>query len=370
MARIVIWMFVVVPLLYVLFVLGMRLVPPTPEQRRALALLEAPTPPVAGRDGTDAMWVFGHDVPVSRQAEIGKAYREYLAARAAPGAAAMVDPLASFPAFPKVPRDGESVCADHAAGCLAHVRENQSKVREILAAHQPFLQAALALGQFDGLRYGMLPTPEFEIPNLDGANRLARTHFAYEFVAGRPAEAIDGLCRLTAGWRRLGGNSDYLIASMIGAGAVRQHLQLLADMLAAFPVESAVPAACEDALAPTRDEELTLCPAMRTEFRFMRRASAEMGGGPASDGLLAQPWIVDRKNADAMLAEALAPFCTPPFLEAARADRSVTALMPPPPSVRRCAGPRTRSAASSPRSSLPIPLAMPIAAPTRPRRWR
>lgn len=343
MARIVIWLFVAVPLLYLLFVLGMRQMPPTPEQRRALALLEAPTPPVAGRDGTNAIWLADHAVPVTQQAEIGKRYRAYLQRMDRPdGSPPPADPLAKFAPFPKPPPGGDGVCEEHTPGCLAYVRDNQAKVRETLAAHQPRLRAALAMAQFDGLRYGMSPSLTLEFPRFNGINRLARTHFAHEFVAGRPVEAIDGLCRNIAGWRRLGANADYLIASMVGAGAVRQDLPLLADMLLALPAGEPLPASCTEALAATRDEELSLCAAMRTEFGFMKDVPVQMGEAPPGESLLQQRWMLDYKHLQAMSAERLSLYCEPALLQAARDDRSVTALIPPPakcPVLRKAADP-------------------------------
>ena len=45
-----------IPLVYLVFVIAMRFVGPTPAQARALEVLHASTPPVRGRDEAGAPW--------------------------------------------------------------------------------------------------------------------------------------------------------------------------------------------------------------------------------------------------------------------------------------------------------------------------
>jgi len=63
---------------YLLFVAAMRLRGPTPAQATALAVLNQPTPPVVGRDASDAFWLLDHEVPADKQASVAAELRYHL----------------------------------------------------------------------------------------------------------------------------------------------------------------------------------------------------------------------------------------------------------------------------------------------------
>ena len=74
--------------------------------------------------------------------------------------------------------------------------------------------------------------PNHPLQHTTRNNRLVRMQFAHEFLAGREEQALSGLCRDLAGWRRIAGDSDTLIGSLFGLGAVRSDSMLLAEMIA------------------------------------------------------------------------------------------------------------------------------------------
>lgn len=318
-------------LLYLGFVVGMRYVPPSPAQQAALQLLRAPTPAVEGIDGSDAAWLLDHEVPADRHAEVARQYRDYLQKTdGGAGTPGLANPLAAWEQFAEAPPEGEGVCVLRESGCLAYVRDQRDRVEAALAEHWNGLEAALALARYDGLRYGLRPTLTQKFPPLQSQRRLVKTWFAYEFVRGQQYEAIDGLCRDLAGWRRLGGNADTLIASMVGVSYVQQDLMLLAELLGEYSISATLPASCDSALAEVADYELDLCPAMRTEFRMMDNLEQQFAARPRPDNSGLDAMLFDAANFRAAIAPGYARFCTPAPLQAARADQALAPLPKPP----------------------------------------
>jgi hypothetical protein len=325
-------LFVVVLLL----VAAARLRGPTQEQQAALALLRAAMPPVAGRDGSDAIWLLEYDVPESQRAELAKQLRAYYDAVDALALAdrnkeaqALPDPRSRLSKFPVLGDELKGVCKQRDDDCLAIVRADPAATESALREHAPGLNAGLALANYDGFRYGLVPSSSQALPEFNSQRRLVRTHFAALFASGRTVEAETGLCRDIGGWRRIGGNTDTLIGSMIGAAFVRHDLELLGDMLAEQPFDSALPADCTTALAPVADFELDLCPSMRNEFRMIagfttREMPAKIDPkGPGSFFLKA---AFDGEHVEAVMAPSFAQFCGKPLLRAQRQDRSSASI--------------------------------------------
>src|SRR5699024_8884472 len=96
-----------------------------------------------------------------------------------------------------------------------------------------------------------------------------RTRHAVRFVQGQTRQALAATCREIATWRRLGANTDRLIARMIGvASATDQNGYALANMLAEIPLDQPLPEPCGQALAPPDVDELSLCSALHGEFEL------------------------------------------------------------------------------------------------------
>jgi hypothetical protein len=264
--------------------------------------------------------------------------RHYEATRAAEGeAAALADPRKAWTRFPDQPQD-MGACGERRLGCLAYVQENRAQVAATLAEHQPGLEKALAFAQHDGLRIGVLPSLSAELPRLGARRRLVTAYFAHRFVSGEPLGAIEELCRDLGGWRRMGGDSDNLVVSMVGAYYVRQDLVLMSEMLAKLPRETELPGECDAALQASSDYEFDLCPAMRNEFQLVRRAPDLMDG--KREGWLRPSWQLDRRNFETLVAGNYDRFCDGRLLAAARADQKVAPGIAPAP---RC--PRLRQLA-------------------------
>jgi hypothetical protein len=318
-----------IPVLYLLFVVGMRFTGPTQAQREALALLHAATPPVAGRDGSDAAWLLEYDVPAARRAEVADATRRYFDAMDPEGgqAASTKDPRGAFPKYPAAPDTG--VCPGDELDCLAFVRANAAQVAAVLATHARTIAANLDLAaNHDGIRLGIKPGLGAGVPSLGRHRGVVLTHFAQQFVAGAPVEAVDALCTDLAGWRRIGADSDFLLGYVFGSSFVRQDLQLLSEMVAELPPEQALPASCAAALAEVADKELDLCPAMRSEFALSEAVFRNLYKHPPPGEPPA--WVIDTNNILGHAALTEGAFCKPDALQGARADRRASTFIAAP----------------------------------------
>jgi hypothetical protein len=319
---------VLVPVVVVGFFVGMRYVGPTPAQRAAIARMAQPTPPVQGHDASDAAWLLDHDVPVERWPEVAAAQRRQAEALAH-GRRGQADPLREFPRYPEPPADAP--CTRSAQGCLDFVAEHRAEVAALLDAHKAGIEAARALAAYDGFRLGVPNAPSLQLPRVNARRPLVLAGMAYRFAAGERLSAVESVCRDLAGWRRIGGNSDHLVVSMLGVHNVRGDLVLLADMLAKMPKETELPDECGAALEASADYEFDLCPAIRFEHALVpevRRAAERAGDAEAVPG---DPpaWLIDWRNFEAMAAEAYAPYCAPATVAALRADRRAAPPRPP-----------------------------------------
>jgi hypothetical protein len=306
------------PLLVVVFFVGMRYRGPTPAQRAALQRMNAATPPVQGHDASDAVWLLDYDVPPEKWAEAAEAKRRYESEiERKPG---LADPLRGYPRYPDPPADAP--CETQAGGCLAYVTEHRAEIAALLDAHKQGLDAARALAAYDGFRIGVPNSMPPSLPRLNLRHRLVLADMAYRFASGERLSAVESVCRDIAGWRRIGGNADHLIVSMIGITNVRSDLALLADMLAKMPKETELPEECGAALESSADYEFDLCPAIRYEYSMVKdvRAAAE-NPPPGEAGPPA--WTIDWDNFQAMAAQAYAPYCEAAPLQAARADKPI-----------------------------------------------
>lgn len=314
---------------YLLLVAVVRLLPAPSDQRRAVALLEQPIPPVRGRDAVHALWLQNYDVPVESQEKVGAALLAYYRDDPSRGQAPVGPghPLASYSPLTEVPGEGSGTCEQRKPGCLAYVRSDPARVQATLAAHSRGLASALGLQRFDGMRYGLDPTNlVHSIQPFGSQRRLVNTHYAALFATGQRAPALAGLCDDIAAWRRLGADSDSLIGSMIAAGTVRRDVLLLGEMLAELPAGETLPASCTDALAIPTDAELDMCPAMKTEFAFSRSQA-----NVASDTAMTR-WqrqlskvFLHQRDFEGRSALALSTFCGAHAIEQMRADRPTNA---------------------------------------------
>jgi hypothetical protein len=313
-----------------------RFAPTPPDRIDALRLLEAPTPPVRGKDGSDAAWTLGYAVPLAERARVAAERRAYVVKRAklrgAAAAAARAagrrgkadttavdrvpDPLARYS---KLPDKGTHprACVPYRPGCLEHVLEDLPGTEALLRDNAAIIEAARELVGFDGIRIDT-DSGWNDRPSLSAGRRLLLTAYATRFVRGEQQAALGDLCRDLAGWRRIGADADHPYVSQRAAQHVREDVHLLAQMFLERPVDAAPPETCIEAIAPTTDAELSLCGPAKREFRWMRAALALP---PTPDSFRDRnAWLIDETQVLTAAAPRYAHYCSDEALSAARED--------------------------------------------------
>ena len=292
----------------------------------ALRTLRLPIGPVHGRDGSDALWLVGHAVPAAERADVAAATRRWVERKRKPGTGAGKDPRARYPRNEAPAKGARGLCPGD-ADCLAAVRAHPADAAALVQRHAPLLEATRALAGYDGLRYGVRYW-NADYPDYRLGRRLRLTALALRFVQGDAPGAIAETCTDIAAWRRLGADNDLIVGTILASRHVEQDLELLARMLAEVGHDTPLPGSCAEALAPTRPAELTLCRAMRTEFRGFEASAAKLSGPSKAWN----PWVrfldetYDHDQYLGLAARGYALPCLVKVEQAALADKSVRGI--------------------------------------------
>ncbi len=299
---------------------------PVPEaQRQALALLE-PQVPFDGRNNAfAALWLLGYgDIAEGeREAVLAEDVRRMRALAQLPIDAEVPAGLARSSASGRYPERVASggPCRWRQPGCLAEVRAGQAAVEAAVRERQALLVEIAALSAFD--HYQMPYPADFRqpLPALQLLQQSLAAH-ALAHVQGRSAQALAGICADTRTARMLMSHSDGLVPVMTGAAMIEGNVRLLADVLAELPAGTTVPAACAQVFTVPTAQALSLCPAMRGEFRVVSHGSLATG-----------PWwrtlVWDPDKTRALLAEPMAGACAAEAEQALVEDRPVTWTVAP-----------------------------------------
>lgn len=288
-----------------------RLRGPTPDQREALARFQLPYA-ADGRNAYPLAWLLQWDVPDAEQEAITAEDAARFDALPAPG-----DPQrgAAVAAYRSVAAERHpdlsaslaaepASCALRESGCLARVRADRDAHAARLAAAGRLVDRADAIAGYGHYRHLLPAAMDVPFPPLQYLS-LPMTRHALQFVDGDAASALAGSCRALEGWRRLANATDSLVFAMYATAAVNGNADLLAEMLAELPPDHALPAECGAALAPLRDEEFDLCPAMQGEWLWVRSAEAWLQPDLSWSGRARMRLVYDRDATAALQAEYL-----------------------------------------------------------------
>ncbi|MGN6152327.1 MAG: hypothetical protein ACTHOH_10015 [Lysobacteraceae bacterium] len=297
---------------------------PSPLQQAAMATLSA-LPPLQGPNAFRTLWQLPWAIPAGqREAVFAEAVRRWRAAATDPVAMPVPASVAAGRYPPTlIEADRERLCTSGRT-CLAQVQADPAAFADVVARHADWFDRMASLSAHAGLRdpFGHpagMPLPE----HLPYGGQL-RTRYALDFVQGRREAAFDGTCRAIATWRRLGANSDTLIARLASAAHVRaSYADLFLSMLAQVPRDFVLPPSCDAAFAPTTANEFSLCDAARGEFAYVRSGLSTTLRQRASAGALDRvgDWLtIDEDMAIAEQAMRFAPFCAPETAAKIRAD--------------------------------------------------
>jgi hypothetical protein len=310
-----------------------RLRGPTPAQRAAVAELSA-LPPLAGPNAFQTLWQLAYAIPASeRDAVFAEDVRRWRAAAADPATVPKPESVAArrYPASLSE-ADRARLCSS-GRECLAQVQADPATYADVVARNRDWFDRLESLSSHAGLRdpFGYpaaMPLPD----HLQFGGQL-RTRYALDFVQGRRDAAFDGTCRAIVTWRRLGANSDTLIARLVAAAHVRtSYADLFLSMLAQVPRDFVLPPSCDAAFAPPTAAEFSLCDAARGEFAYVRSGTSSALRQRAASGLVhrvSDPLMFDEDMAVAEQAMRLQPFCAPETAAKIRADVPFKVVHPP-----------------------------------------
>jgi len=304
-----------------------RLRGPTPSQRAAFEVMQAPLQ-FAGRNAFDAIWVLPYDVPDAALSAVADADI----------AAAAAIPLRRPVDGPGEPRShyrdlrpvsaGLRPCSSAGTPCLAVVREDLAGHAALVERNRRLIERVEALAQYDHLANRMPARADASVPPFQYLVWPLTAH-AVAFAQGHREAALEATCRDLATMRRLGTGTDLLIASSVMSRlATDGYGRLLVDMLGELPQDAPMPDSCVAALRAPSADEASVCSAMRGEFRWVRRATDSMA---VEDQGRPMRWLLfDQDGFEAMSAEQLGQACSADTQAALREDRRVAFQTPRP----------------------------------------
>lgn len=333
MAKLARWIGAIV-LSLLLVVVGLwllsRALGPSDEQEAALALLESPGR-APGENAFAALWLLAYDMPESAQAALVAEDARRFERKPLPDPGNGPVEFASwksgaeerFKDLAPSAQDWEKFCRARQSGCTARVKADRDGYAALLERHRTLVARASGLRRFGHYRNALPVRMDMPIPNFQYAIAPLTQH-ALDFANGDAELALTGACGDLTAWRRIGTNSDSLIARMIGiAYATDGYAKLIADMLAELPPEHPLPAACVPAFAAPSSEESLLCEAMKGESAYMRSSIEALGKAPRPMGNAMDfffPVLFDADMTQARMATSLAYACNAEARAHAKAD--------------------------------------------------
>ena len=252
-------------------------------QQQALALMDQPAH-FDGDNAFDALWLLDFDdVPdAARSGLIAEDGRRIAEIANTPLGSAEDDATVMAPVlrsalgrYPQV-ASMDVVCNWSEGDCLERVRQAPAALETALQSQQALLARIAALSAYDHYQNPFVADGRAPLPALGLLQRSTTAH-ALAHVQGNSASALAGICNDTRTARMLMSRSDALVTTVFGAAMVRGNVLLLAEILAELPVDQPLPAACEGVFTTPAPEQLSMCTAMRGEFRMVSRAGPDAG---------------------------------------------------------------------------------------------
>ena len=186
-------------LLAVAVYLVSRAMGPTPAEREALALVDAPLQLPPGSDGFAALYSVRHDVPRADQARVlAEDVRRFsatapLALQETSGTPAWHSVLEDWPVLAESRPDDPRWCPLREAGCIDRVRAARDAYAGLVERHAVSLDRAEALGGYDYFHNPFPARLDMPMPAYQPLTQLPTRH-AWRFASGQVDDLHD--------WRR------------------------------------------------------------------------------------------------------------------------------------------------------------------------
>ncbi len=289
------------------------------------------------RNAFSLLWLLGHDLSEEVAEQIAEQDVERINAlllsdTQAPESALVSAAEGRYPEAPEL-QAGAFVCAVSGGNCLTRLRNNPEAARNALAGQQAVISQLQALAQRDHYRHRFVDHPDAPALSPAAAAQTALlTDLSLQFIDGRQQQALDGACTHIAAWRRISGAQDHMRLHLLASASIRRHMELVAEMLAEFPLRAPLPESCTEASRPLVAEERNLCAATAAHRNSQLAAYLD------SDAAQPAPWYRRAISAlmqvpeftEAWSAELLAPSCDGRAQSAMDADLAYWRIEPTP----------------------------------------
>jgi len=155
--------------------------------------------------------------------------------------------------------------------CLATVRQQPQAINAALAPYADVLEQIADLAYYDYYASPLSAHANLQWPDLRFISLSLSAH-ALTHINGDSHAALTGLCNDARVGRLLirDADTDTLLPALMGRRVLNSSLIVAAHIIAELPLDTSLPAECNDVFVPFNVEEISLCPAMRGEFAFMR----------------------------------------------------------------------------------------------------
>lgn len=299
--------------------LAARLQGPTSAQRDAVAEMQV-VPEPAGRNAFAALWLLPYDVPEAQQEAVAaEDVQRYSPAGSLPADSGL-DRSAGFASIAGAryadlrveDKQLPDYCTWRDEGCLAKVSEGKVAYAKLLERDARLIDRVAALSQYGHVRNEFAAGLDMPFPAYQLLSRTL-TKNAHDFAIGKVDAALAGTCRDASTARMLMRSGDNLIGSMIAVVMLQGTAQLFTDMLATLPADHPLPVNCTQAFVPPVADELSVCNAMRGEYRFMTGGVSRSMQQEREKSWLraAQLWLVyNEEKTEAAAAANLARWCS------------------------------------------------------------
>lgn len=189
--------------------------------------------------------------------------------------------------------------------CLSAVEAAGDDASAWVEGHRAWLDRIDRLSTYGHYR-SLLPATLSWPEALGDVRTALRSDRATQFVTGELSRSLSQVCGDIGAWRQLAAHSESLVVWLGAQRVAEGQMELFAEMLDRWAAGTVLPAACEVALAPPSQEEMSTCTAMRGEYAIGK----EMRAHPENevDGQLAGVlYRADMNNA--LAADALLRIC-------------------------------------------------------------
>ena len=222
--------------------------------------------------------------------------------------------------------DAELFCSPSRGDCLARVRSEPDRFRDLVDRYGGVIEEVERLKDADHLMSSFTPD---DLPSLSEVQlaRLPATAYAVRFVAGDIDGSLDKVCEYASSLLSLTDRADLLASGLVlGDMATGLYGRLMAEMLVELPPGYLLPESCHGLGAPVEPDTPNLCNAARGRYQLLASTLNDLENTQREHAKGVRSWLPERitgSRADAVLdlaAPYYAQWCEADLLAAIEVD--------------------------------------------------